>query len=192
LNGAAANPDGLVTVSGLAAHAARLVRRLSDDRQHPYQAIVGADLVLAADPQRYARVTPPPLPTPAVAAAPALRERVAVLRFENLRPDPEQGWMEKALRQDFTTALASVSRLDVYEEPEVRFLARGAGDVIEAAQRAGMDKLVSGSYWVEDDRITITAHVKSMTPLQRVASARIDGRLDLFDLRGRIVLDLVM
>ncbi len=192
LSGATAGADGLITVFGLAGHAARVVRRLSEDRQHPYQAILGEDLVLAADPRHFAQITPPPLPTPAVVAAPARRERVAVVSFENLRPDPQQDWMQKALRQEFTTALASVTQLDVYDETEVRFLARGADDVIEAAQRAGMEKLVGGSYWVEEDHITITAHLRGLNPLQRLASARIDGPLaEFFTLRGRLVLALL-
>lgn len=192
LAGAAANPDGLITVFGLAGHATRLVGQLTNGEQHPYQAIVGEDLVLAAHPARFAQVTPPPLPEPVRVGAPLVRERLAVMSFENLRPNPRHDWMEKALRQELTTALAAVGAFDVYEEVEVRFLAREATDPLEAVSRAGMAKLVDGTYWVEDDRITITASVKNIRPLQRVASARIDGRLEqFFDLRGRIVLDLL-
>jgi len=55
-----------------------------------------------------------------------------------------------------------------------------------------MTKLVDGTYWVNDNRISITAHVKNTNPLKSVASAKIDGPLEQFsDLSNRIVVDLL-
>jgi uncharacterized caspase-like protein len=193
LHGAAANPDGLITVFGLASHAARVVRQLSGDHQHPYQAILGEDLPLAAAPEQFARVTPPALPTPVAQATPAPRpERFAIRNFENLRPDPHYDWMQKVLGEDFTTAFAAVHQLDVYDEGMMRFLARGTADAVEAASRAGMDKLVEGAYWVQNGRVSISVHVKRVKPLQRIASAKLEGPLDqLSTLSGQVVVTLL-
>lgn len=194
LQGAAADSDGLIRVLGLASYAARAVPQLTEGRQHPYYRIVGGNPVLAARLADLARITPPPLPEPLGRITPRVpqRERIAVMRFENLRNDPEHQWMEKALGEEFVTTLNLVTQLDVYAEPEVRFVARGANDPFEAARQAGMAKIVSGAFAVQQNRISITAHVKDVESLKHLASAKIDGPLDtFFELRSRIVLDLL-
>ena len=193
LQGAAADADGLVRVLGLASYTARVVPQLTEKGQTPYLSIVGEDLALAADPQRFAQITPPPLPTPLALAAPvAQRERIAIMHFENLRPDPQHDWMQQALGEQFVTTLHQVPRFDVYDERMVRFLARGAADPIEASRRADMAILVNGTYWVHNNAISITAHVKSTNPLRSIASAEIDGPLEQFsELTGQVVVTLL-
>src|ERR1051325_2141626 len=112
-------------------------------------------------------------------------------RGRDLRADFEHDWMTVALREEFTTILNAVTQLDVYAEPEVRFLARGAADPLDAARRADMAKIVSGSFAVQDGRISITAHVKDATSLKHIASSQIEGALDdFFTLRSRLVIAL--
>jgi len=193
LGGGAADADGLIRVLGLAGYAARVVPELTARAQTPYLSIVGEDLVLVAHPERLARVTPPPLPTPlALAATAPTRERIAIMHFDNLRPDPQHDWMQEALGEQFSTMLHQVSRFDVYDERMVRFLARGATDPIEASRRADMAKLVDGTYWVHNNAISITAHVKNTNPLRSIASAQIDGPLERFsELSSQIVVGLL-
>jgi TolB-like protein len=126
----------------------------------------------------------------AVAAAP--RERIAIMHFDNLRPSPQHDWMQQALGEQFATALHQVPRFDVYDERMVRFLARGTADPIEASRRADMTKLVTGTYWVNNNAISITAHVKNTNPLKSIASAQIDGPLEQFsELTGQVVVNLL-
>jgi TolB-like protein len=192
IEGAAADPDGLIRVLGLASYAARVVPQMTGKAQTPYLSIVGEDLPIAAQPEKFAQVTPPPLPSPAPAASPATRERIAIMNFENLRPDREHDWMQQVLGEQFTTMLHQVSRFDVYDERMVRFLARGATDPIEASRRADMTKLVNGAYWVQNDRISITAHVKSTNPLRPLASAEIEGPVEqLSELSARVAIRLL-
>lgn len=193
VQGAAADGDGLVRVLGLASYAARAVPQLTGQQQTPYLAIVGADLALAAHPERFAAVTPPPVPTPMVVAAPAARrQRIAIMHFENLRPDPQHDWMQQALGEQLATTFHQLPQFDVYDERMVRFLARGAADPIEASQRADIATLVSGTYWVHNNAISITAHVKRTNPLQALAAAQIDGPLEQFSaLSNQIVIDLL-
>ena len=190
LEGAAADADGLIRVLGLASYAARVVPQLTEGKQHPYYRILGGNPVLAVHLGRAAHVTPPVV-APLARATP-YRERVAIMNFQNLRHDPEHDWMEKALGEEFTTALNMVTQLDVYAEPELRFMARGSKDPMEAARQAGMAKVVSGSFAVQNNRISITAHVKDVSNLRHIASAKIEGPLDrFFELRSRLVLDLL-
>lgn len=193
LQGAAADTDGLVRILGLASYTARVVPQLTDKKQTPYLSIVGEDLPLGVHPERFADVAVASLPTPAALTALAPpRERIAVMQFENLRPDPKHDWMQQALGEQFATTLHQLPRFDVYDERMVRFLARGAADPIEASRRADMGKLVSGAYWVHNDSISITAHVKNTDPLSSIASAQIDGPLDRFsELTGEVVVRLL-
>jgi TolB-like protein/ketosteroid isomerase-like protein len=190
--GAAADPDGLIRVLRLASYAARVVPEMTGKAQTPYLSMVGGDLPIAAQPQKFAQVTPPPLPSPMPVASPAVRERIAIMNFENLRPDPEHDWMRQVLGEQFTTTLHQVSRLDVYDERMVRFLARGASDPIEAARQADMTEIVNGAYWVQNDHISITAHVKSTNPLRPLASAEIEGPVEqLSQLSARVAIRLL-
>ena len=193
LQGGAADGDGLIRVLSLASYVSRLVPQLTNKTQTPYLSIIGEDLPFAAQPDKFAQVTPPPLPTPAPVAAPApRRERIAIMNFENLRPDPQNDWMQQALGEQFATALHQVQGFDVYDERMVRFLAHGATDAIEASQRADMTKLVNGAYWVQNDRISITAHVKNTSPLRPLASVEVEGPVaQLTELSGRMVVRLL-
>ena len=199
LGGAAADADGLIRVLGLASYAARVVPQLTEGKQHPYYRILGGNPVLAAHLGQLARITPPPVPAAVpIAAAPRAtpsalsRERIAIFDFQNLRHDPEYDWMEKALGEEFTTVLNLVTQLDVYAESELRFMTRGTTDALEAAGQASMSKVVSGSFAVQNNRISITAHVKDVGTFRHIASAQIEGPLDkFFELRSRLVLDLL-
>ena len=193
LNGEAADPDGLVSVFSLASHATRVVEKVTQGKQHPYLAMIGEDLVLAGDPDRFAQITPRAAPAHlARAAPPPERERVAIRTFEHVGPDPTYTWMRRALSEDVLTAFSELHQLDVYDENMLQFVTRDASDVIEAAQRAGIAMLVEGAYWVQDKQLSINAEVKSVHPLKLVASAHSQGSVDQFSLlTGQLVMNLL-
>jgi len=193
LTGAAASTNGLITVFGLATHASRLVQQLTGDQQRPYIAMIGEDLTLAADPRRLAEITPPPMAVHLARAEPTpQRETLAVRDFEHLGTDASYDWMRRALSQDVLTAFSELHQLDVYDENMLRFVTRDAPDVLDAAQRAGIGMLVEGAYWVQDKQLSVSAQVKSVRPLQLIASARMQGPVDQFSvLTGRLVSTLL-
>jgi ketosteroid isomerase-like protein len=122
----------------------------------------------------------------------APQERIAVMSFKNLRPDPRHDWMQQALVEQFAAALHQVVPFEIYDERMVRFLARGATDSLEAAQRADMTKLVDGAYWVSDGQLTIIAHVQNTNPLKSVAYVVVEGPLEKFsELTNQIVVNLL-
>ncbi len=193
LSGAAAGADGLITVFGLASHASRVAQQLTNDQQRPYIAMIGEDLTVAADPRRLAQITPPPGRVRLARAEPApQRERVAIRDFEHLGPNTSYDWMRRALTQDVLTAFSELHQLDVYDEDMLRFVTRETPDVLEAAQRAGIGMLVEGRYWVQDNQLSVIAQVKSVRPLQLMASARTQGPVDQFSqLTGGLVISLL-
>jgi TolB-like protein/ketosteroid isomerase-like protein len=193
LGGAAANVDGLITVSGLASRASQVVQQLTASQQRPYIELIGEDLALAAHPGRFAEVTPPPNAMRVARAEPApVRERVAIRAFEHLEPNATYDWMRKALSEDVLTAFSGLPQLDVYDEDMLRFVTRDTSDVLDAAQRAGIGMLVEGSYWVQNNQLRVSAQVKGVRPLQLIASARAQGPVDQFSqLTGQLVLDLL-
>jgi TolB-like protein len=193
LSGAAAGADGLISVFGLASHASRLVQQLTGDQQRPYIAMIGEDLTLAADLGRLAAITPPPSELRVARAEPApQRDRVAIRDFDHLRPDTTNDWMRKALGQDVLMAFSELHQLDVYDEDMLRFVARDTPDVLEAAQRAGISMLVEGAYWVHDSQLNVNVQVKSVRPLQILASAHDEGPVDQFSsLTGHLVMNLL-
>jgi uncharacterized caspase-like protein/TolB-like protein len=181
LRGRAAGPDGLITVLGLATHASQLVQELTSNQQRPYIAVIGEDLALAAHPERFAQVTPPPGPAHAArAAAPPQRERVAIRDFEYFGSDATFQWMHRALSEDVLTSFSELHQLDVYDETMLRFVTRDAPDVIDAAQRAGIDLLVQGAYWVQDKQLSVNVQVQSVRPLRLIATARAQGPVGQF------------
>ena len=192
LGGKAAGPDGLITVLGLASHASQLVEQLTANQQRPYIAMIGEDLTLAVPPDRFAQVTPRPAPARlARAEAPAQHERVAIRDFEYFGSDTNYGWMHRALSEDVMTAFSELHQLDVYDENMLRFVTRDAPDVIDAAQRAGIELLVQGAYWVQDNQLSVSAQVQSVRPLQLIATARAQGPVDQFaQLTGQLITNL--
>lgn len=192
LGGRAAGPDGLITVLGLASHASQLAQELTTNQQRPYVAVIGEDLPLAAHPERFAQVTPPPGPAHVGhAEAPPQLERVAIRDFEYFGSDATYQWMHRALSEDVLTSFSELHQLDVYDENMLRFLTRDAPDVIDAAQRAGIDLMVQGAYWVQDKQLSVSAQVQSVRPLQLIATARAQGPVDQFaQLSGQIMISL--
>ncbi len=192
LGGGAAGPDGLITVLGLASHASQLVQELTTNQQRPYVAVIGEDLPLAAHPQRFAQVTPPPGPVRMARTNERTQhERVAIRDFEYFGSDTSYQWLHRALSEDVVTSFSELHQLDVYDENMLRFITRDAPDVIDAAQRAGIDLLVQGAYWVQDKQLSVNAQVQSVKPLQLVATARAQGPVDqLPQLTGQLMTTL--
>lgn len=193
LNGAASSRDGLITVYRLATHATGVVEQLTQSQQRPSISIVGEDFALAADPARFAQVTPPPVAvqTPSIETV-ARREKIAIGAFEYFGPDASYQWMHRALSQDVLTAFSELRQLDVYDEKMLRLMARDAPDVMDAAQRTDVNLVVQGAYWVQNQQLSISAQVQSVRPVRLVASARTQGPVDAFSqLTGQLMLALL-
>ena len=199
LDGAAdSDGDGVVSVSDLFGYVAREVPRLTDGAQHPYSKIEGTDLVLAAV-QRNARTPPgggPPLPRQPAAPAtlnPAVANTIGVMEFRDLRSDPQNAWIGKAVRVALNTELSKVRALRVYSPDLIdRTAQAGRSDHLAIAQRLGIRTLLSGSYHVVGDTIRIDAEIIDAATGVQEGSDSVQGNLnEFFDLQKKLVLSML-
>lgn len=138
-------------------------------------AAAGAVLILSAVwmspfwPKRtHAPVRPPTAQAPSAAAGagdetPA-DERpdvvLGVMLFKPLRDDPEHVWMREALRDGLNTQLSGLSKVKVYSKEFLDLLTTKQGlSEIEAANKLGITKMLSGSFVAVEDTLRIETHV---------------------------------
>lgn len=199
LRGAAdADKDGLLSVADLFSYVAREVPRLTGGAQHPYHKMEGTDLLLAA-------VRPDPDLAVASPAADAraqlvpkttnglLRNTIGVMEFHNVRSDPEHDWVGTALRLAFNTELSKVRALHVYAPELIDRTAKEFGtDDLVAAQRLGIDRLVTGSFSIVGTTALIDARIVDATTGLQEGSDSVRGDLtDIFDLQKKLVLSML-
>ena len=199
LRGAAdADKDGLLSVADLFSYVAREVPRLTGGAQHPYHKMEGTDLLLSA-------VRPDPDLAVASPAADAraqlvpkttnglLRNTIGVMEFHNVRSDPEHDWVGTALRLAFNTELSKVRALHVYAPELIDRTAKEFGtDDLVAAQRLGIDRLVTGSFSIVGTTALIDARIVDATTGLQEGSDSVRGDLtDIFDLQKKLVLSML-
>ena len=107
---------------------------------------------------------------PAVTAAPATETEtnsdeapgvtLGVMLFKPLRDDPEHVWMREALRDGLNTQLSGLSKVKIYAKEFLDFLITREGlSEIEAANKLGISKMLSGSFVAVGDTLRIETHV---------------------------------
>jgi TolB-like protein len=189
--------DGLVTVSELFGHVARLVPRLTDEQQHPYHKMEGTDLAFAAVPRGGRAVESPvpvvlaqnQVPRPSAPAA----NTVGVMEFNDLRADPQHEWIGKALRVAFNTELSKVKALHVYSPELIDRVARArAADNLTIAQQLGIGKFLSGSFHVVGNTIRIDARIIDAGTGVQEGSDSVEGdQSAFFELQKKLVISML-
>ena len=129
---------------------------------------------------REAEVQPPLLPEPAVLPAP--KETLAVLHFENLSADPELEWLRTGLTDMLVTDLSQAPGLDVVSPGRLHQLLKELDQLGEArldqqqvaqlAERAGVAKVVVGSYFSDQGTLQISLRMQDAMSGQILASQR--------------------
>lgn len=198
LNGAAdSDGDGLLTVSDLFGYVAREVPRLSGGGQHPYHKMEGTDLVLAAVKPGANVALAPATPTVDVRSGPTVASRsvntIGVMEFHDLRAEPQNDWIGKAVRIALNTELSKVRALRVYS-PEA--IDRNADprhpDQLAIAQRLGIGTLLTGSFHVVGNTIRIDAQIIDTATGVEKSSDSVEGQVDdFFALQKRLVLNML-
>lgn len=85
---------------------------------------------------------------------------LGVMLFKPLRDDPEHLWMREALRDGLNTQLSGLSQVKIYAKEFLDFLMTREGlSEIEAANRLGISKMLSGSFVAVGDTLHIETHV---------------------------------
>lgn len=193
LRGIAGEADGdgdhSISISELFGYVAREVEQITGGAQHPYYRLEGTDFAVAALPAMSASADR--RPGEADAAAPA-GNRIAVLRFENLAGDSDHQWFAEALQMAFNTELSKVAALRVLAPELVDSTCRAYPGDLEALGRLGLDRLITGSFSVFDERVHIDARIVSLEAGVQEGSESLEGDLgDFFDLQKQLVLRLL-
>jgi TolB-like protein len=132
---------------------------------------------------------PPERPALPVPDKPSL----AVLPFDNLSGDPEQGYFADGIVEDITTALARLRGLFVIARNSSFAYKGRAVDVREVGRELGVRYVLEGSVRRGGQRLRITAQlVEAATGRHHLWAERYDGTSeDVFDLQDRITADVV-
>ena len=187
--------DGFISASELFSYVARLVPRLTDDQQHPYSKMEGTDLVFVADlgePRAVPSRGPVPTLLPEPTAAPA-GNTIGVMQFNDLRGEPQNAWVGKALRVAFNTELSKVRALQVYSPELIDRVAhtRGADD-LTVAQQLGIGKFLTGSFHVVGNTIRIDARIIDAGSGVQEGSDSVEGdQAQFFELQKRLVISML-
>jgi adenylate cyclase len=113
-------------------------------------------------------IAPATAPTPSAVAASADETRadekpdvvLGVMLFKPLRDDSEHLWMREALRDGLNTQLSGLSKVKVYSKEFLDLLINKQGlSEIEAANKLGITKMLSGSFVSVEDTLRIETHV---------------------------------
>jgi adenylate cyclase len=112
---------------------------------------------------------------------------LAVLPFDNLGGDPEQGYFSDGIVEDITTALARVSGLFVIARNS-SFAYRGkAVDVRQVGRELGVRYVLEGSVRRAGERLRITGQLMDASSGAHIWAERFDGTLaDVFELQDRV------
>lgn len=129
---------------------------------------------------------------PAGAAAPASRPSIAVLPFENLSGDPEQGYFADGVVEDIVTGLARVKWLSVIARNS-SFVYRGsAADARQVGRELSVRYVLQGSVRKDAGRIRIATQLVDAASGAQLSAERYDRKLgDLFALQDEIAMSVV-
>ena len=121
--------------------------------------IVGAAIWLW--PSWSQRALLPHVPTgPGAEEAARPEVTLGVMLFKPLREDPQNAWMREALRDGLNTQLSGLSKVKIYSKEFIDLLITKQGlSEIEAANKLGISKMLSGSFVVVEDALRIETHV---------------------------------
>ena len=87
------------------------------------------------------------------------RQFVAVLPFENLSRDPEDGYFAVGVHEEILTQLARVPDLQVLARTSVRWYEDVRRPITEIAAELGVGSVMEGSIRYEENRVRITAQL---------------------------------
>ncbi|HZZ35165.1 MAG TPA: TIR domain-containing protein, partial [Caulobacteraceae bacterium] len=124
-----------------------------------------------------------PEPAPAAPAKPS----IAVLPFDNMSGDPEQGYFSDGITEDIITDLGKVSALRVTARNTVFTFKGQAVDVATVARQLSVSHVLEGSVRKAGGRVRITAQLIDGTSGDHVWAERYDRDLtDIFELQDEI------
>ena len=128
--------------------------------------------------------------------APALplpdKASIAVLPFDNMSGDPEQGYFADGITEDIITTLSYISSLFVIARNSCFVYKGKARDLRQVGQELGVRYVLEGSVRRSADRIRITAQLIDANSGSHLWADRYDRHLaDVFDIQDELTKEIV-
>jgi adenylate cyclase len=131
-------------------------------------------------PARLPETQPPALPLPD-------KPSIAVLPFENISGDPEQGYFADGMVEEIITALSRIRWLFVIARNSSFTYKGQAVDVKQVGRELGVRYVLEGSVRKAGGRVRITAQLIDAANGAHLWADRFDGSLeDVFDLQDKV------
>ena len=120
-------------------------------------------------------------------------QAVGVMHFQSLSDDPKLRWMRGAIRDSLNSQLSNAPGLKVYSKEYIDFLVqKGSNSEIEVANRLGVAKMISGSFFALTDTLRIEAHIVDVQTGLLEASEQVEGKQrDFFSLHRQLALQIL-
>ena len=117
---------------------------------------------------------------------------IAVLPFDNMSDDPEQGFFADGITEDIITALSKIAKLRVIARNSTFAYKGQALDLRRIARELGVRYVLEGSIRRGGDRMRITAQLIDADTGSHLWAERYDRRVaDLFDIQDEITKEIV-
>lgn len=126
--------------------------------------------------------------------APQLPDKpsIAVLPFDNMSSDPEQGYFADGITEDIITTLSYISSLFVIARNSCFVYKGRARDLRQVGQELGVRYILEGSVRRSADRIRITAQLIDASSGSHLWADRYDRLLaDVFDIQDELTKEIV-
>jgi len=145
---------------------------------------------IALEMDLYRLVLPWESQAEAVAAAPA--NRIAILPFVNISPDPNDGYFADGLTEELISALSEVRELRVIARTSVNHYRDAAKSVDQIGRELNVSHLLEGSVRKSGNRIRVTAHLVDARSQEEVWSDIYEKDLsDVFSIQSDIAASVV-
>jgi TolB-like protein/Tfp pilus assembly protein PilF len=126
-------------------------------------------------------------PAPMMALALPDKPSIAVLPFDNLSVDPEQGYFADGMVEEITTALSRIRWLFVIARNSSFTYKGRAVDVKQVGRELGVLYVLEGSVRKAGNRVRITAQLLDATTAAHLWAERFDSTLeDIFQLQDTV------
>jgi len=130
-------------------------------------------------------------PAPMMALALPDQPSIAVLPFENLSGDPEQGYFVDGMVEEIITALSRIRGLFVIARNSSFTYKGQAVDVKQIGRELGVRYVLEGSVRKAEGRVRITAQLIEAETATHLWADRFEGSLeDVFDLQDQVAISV--
>ena len=114
-------------------------------------------------------------------------ERIAVLPFSSMSPDPNDGYLADGLTEELTNTLSRITGIRVIARTSVMRYKHTSKSVAQIGEELGVGLLIEGSVRKSGARVRVTLQCVNVTTEEHLWSENYDGQLsDLFRIQTEV------